>query len=212
MTLTDAVKIAYPTDHVVAGPITYPARPINGGEYDPAISKPGRWAYEPKYNGWRVLVHAPSRTCWNRHGGALSIASEFKHALWQLALTAELYPGFEWLDCEGLSRRHAIGKGTLLVLDAPSLARLEYTDRYRRIAERFATHNILRLPENNAVYAVHSQCHDLEGFWQALRDANANFGVEFYEGFVAKRIDSPYPCQLRHPDEKCKAWVKHRFI
>jgi hypothetical protein len=31
-------------------PLTYPARPINGGPLEWAPPKPGPWCYEPKYN------------------------------------------------------------------------------------------------------------------------------------------------------------------
>jgi hypothetical protein len=43
-------------------PITYPARPINGGPLPNARPKQGVWYYEPKYNGWRALVHIPTGT------------------------------------------------------------------------------------------------------------------------------------------------------
>ena len=49
-------------------PITYPARPINGGPLEKARPKHGEWFYEPKYNGWRALVHVPTGTMFNRHG------------------------------------------------------------------------------------------------------------------------------------------------
>ena len=29
--------------------------------------------HEPKYNGWRALVHAPSRTMFNRYGERLTV-------------------------------------------------------------------------------------------------------------------------------------------
>ncbi len=45
---------------VAVQPVTYPARPINGGPLELAPPNPGRWCYEPKYNGWRALVHAPT--------------------------------------------------------------------------------------------------------------------------------------------------------
>ena len=47
---------------------TYPARPLNGGPFDKAPPKRGAWAAEPKFNGWRALVHIPSGTIFNRHG------------------------------------------------------------------------------------------------------------------------------------------------
>jgi len=62
-------------------PITYPARPINGGPLDKAHAKHGEWFYEPKYNGWRALVHVPTGTMFNRHGQRLSIQQEFAKAL-----------------------------------------------------------------------------------------------------------------------------------
>ena len=62
-------------------PPTYPARPINGGGLELAPPKPGQWRYEPKYNGWRALVHAPTGSMFNRYGQPLSIAAEFGRAL-----------------------------------------------------------------------------------------------------------------------------------
>ncbi len=61
----------------VPRPITFPARPIQGGKLDKAPKKTGLWFAEPKFNGWRALVHCPSGTMWNRHGGRLSIEREF---------------------------------------------------------------------------------------------------------------------------------------
>ncbi len=66
-------------------PCTYPARPINGGSLELALPKPGHWYYEPKYNGWRALVHAPTGTMFNRRGQPLSIAGLFSCALKRLA-------------------------------------------------------------------------------------------------------------------------------
>src|SRR2546426_8927538 len=96
-------------------PITYPVRPVNGGPLDKAPGKVGQWLYEPKYNGWRAIVHTRTGRMFNRHGQALSIAEEFAKALKQL-----LGSPFDWLDCEALERRHGIGRGTLIVLDVPA--------------------------------------------------------------------------------------------
>ena len=95
---------------------TYPARPLNGGPLDKAFPKRGEWAAEPKWNGWRALVHVPSGAIYNRHGKLLSIAAEFASALeiFRATLDAE---AFKWVDCEALERRHGIGRGTLIVLD-----------------------------------------------------------------------------------------------
>ena len=96
--------------------ITYPARPIQGGRLELAPPKRGLWYAEPKLNGWRALIHTPTGTMWNRHGALLTIADCFRPAL---AALAKLAPrGLVWADCEALERRHNLGRGTLVVLDA----------------------------------------------------------------------------------------------
>ena len=47
--------------------------------------------------------------------------------------------------------------------------------------------------------------------WEQLQQANQTLGSPFYEGLVAKRADSPYPFQLRDPQENFAFWVKHRW-
>ena len=95
--------------------ITYPARPIQGGRLDLAPPKRGLWYAEPKLNGWRVLIHTPTGTMWNRHGDLLTIADCFRPALAALAKLAN--KGLIWADCEALERRHNLGRGTLVILD-----------------------------------------------------------------------------------------------
>lgn len=95
---------------------TYPARPLNGGPFEKARPKPGRWAAEPKFNGWRALIHVPSDAMFNRHGERLSIASEFESSLEILRATLDS-EAFKWVDCEALDRRHELARGTLIVLD-----------------------------------------------------------------------------------------------
>src|SRR3954465_3488399 len=103
----------------VVRPCTFPARPINGGSLELALPKPGRWYYEPKYNGWRALVHAPTGAMFNRKCQPLSITGSFTAALKYLRAVPLVTGGrsIEWLDCEVLDRRHALGRGTLLVFD-----------------------------------------------------------------------------------------------
>ena len=62
-------------------PPTYPPRPCNGGPLEKAVAKDGGWFYEPKYNGWRALIHVPTKRMFNRRGSPLSIAHEFPVAL-----------------------------------------------------------------------------------------------------------------------------------
>ena len=65
-------------------PPTYPARPINGGRLELAPPKPGQWFDEPKYNGWRALVHVPTGAMFNRRCQPLSITGSFSAALKRL--------------------------------------------------------------------------------------------------------------------------------
>ena len=98
----------------VSSLISYPARPIQGGKLDRAPKKIGLWYAQPKYNGWRAVVHCPSGTMWNRHGGRLSIAHEFDAALRELKKLSST--GLIWADCEALERRHNVRCSTLIVL------------------------------------------------------------------------------------------------
>src|SRR5437763_7146628 len=110
--------------------ITLPARPINGGGLELAPPKRGLWFAEPKYNGWRVLAHAPSGTCFTRHLEPLTIAHEFASALALLRRLGELM-GIECFDCGGLERRHVIGRGTLVVLGG--IIRGSYVERRQKL-------------------------------------------------------------------------------
>ena len=108
--------------------ITYPARPLQGGKLDRAPKKTGLWYAEPKYNGWRAVVHCPSGTMWNRHGGRLSIAHEFDAALRELKKLSAT--GLVWADCEAMERRHNVGRRSLIVLDwMPDLGSPTYEER-----------------------------------------------------------------------------------
>lgn len=105
-------------------PPTFPLRPMSGGNLDKnKFTGVGTYAFEPKVNGWRTLVHTPTGTMFNRQGERLSIEKEFKPALDALKLAAEKDDLPEWLDCEAFERRHGLGRGSLVVFDmlAPRL-------------------------------------------------------------------------------------------
>jgi ATP-dependent DNA ligase len=200
--------------------LTYPARPIQGGRLELAPPKRGLWFAEPKFNGWRALVHTPSGTLWNRHGGRLTIAACFRDAVEQLRDLAD--DGLIWADCEALERRHHIARGTLILLDAiPQDA--QFTPSY---AERRQFLESLRIPLEPFSSGLHagdepplllttscmvtSQNESL-AFYQSLRQSNRALGAEFFEGVVMKRADAAYPVQLRSPLEECRAMMKHRW-
>lgn len=193
-------------------PLTYPARPVNGGPLDKAIPKSGVWEFEAKYNGWRAEIHTPSGTMFNRHGNELSIASEFKPALEKLKGL-----GIEWVDCEALERRHGLGRSSLIVLDiivpeAPSKQR-RFTLELAAAVAGISVHKELNKPvENDAVYLpMRWQFSGAAQFWPILKQCNQVLGCDFYEGIVAKRADSFYPIQLVSPGRDFPFWMKHRW-
>ncbi len=201
--------------------ITYPARPVNGGHLDYALRTPDRKSYEPKYNGWRAIVHTPTGALWNRHGKRLSIARKFAPALEILKRS-----NFEWLDGEGLARRHSLGRGSLIVLDCPGAPFPGVPDYEARTDMLYAGIIGAGLgecliqtlkPEDNKVYIppVYGE-EERDELWQQLQDMNNSLRREganaFYEGRVAKRKDSLYPIQLNNPDQTTPTWMKHRFI
>ena len=184
--------------------ITYPARPIQGGRLELSPPKRGLWYAEPKLNGWRALIHTPTGTMWNRHGTLLMIADCFRPALAALAKLAN--HGLVWADCEALERRHNLGRGTLVVLDAvPESGTPIYVQR-RAMLESLLPYDPVfggatarQIPCGAVVLtsAWRADSHaDALAFYQRLRAANYALGCEFFEGSVTKRADSPYPVQL----------------
>jgi ATP-dependent DNA ligase len=200
--------------------ITYPARPIQGGRLELAPPKRGLWYAEPKLNGWRALIHTPSGTMWNRHGTLLTIADCFRPALAALAKFASR--GLVWADCEALERRHNLGRGTLVVIDAvPESSTPIYTARRAMLESLLPCDPVFDGDTSRPVPCgtvaltparhVHSHA-DALAYYRRLRDANRALGCDFFEGVVMKRADSLYPVQLRGTTEQCRGWVKHRFL
>jgi ATP-dependent DNA ligase len=191
-------------------PITYPARPTNGGGKPGSL--PGNFIYETKDNGWRALVHIETGTMFNRKGELLSIADEFKPALELMrgTLDAEY---FKWADCEALERRHGIGRGCLVVLDVvpePAHADASYAERRRWLDAVLRPHDLAPFtPDGVPLLCLAPQIFPSD--WDWLQAINQRLGCEFYEGMVAKRADSPYNIQLVSPDQTTSAWVKYRW-
>lgn len=203
-------------------PPTFPARPVNGGPLEQALRfpRPGKWSFTAKINGWRALVHVPTGTMFNRKLEPLSIAGEFTKALAKLR---ELDIA-DWLDCEGLERRHGIGKGALVILDVP-VAGLTYIQRQKMIAAALGEHQSLpgieEFLKEGDVKNLATWEHDTEtdtgeivdvlNIWTRLPLINKRLGCEFYEGLVGQRVDAYYPMQLRSPEEESKCLCKHRW-
>jgi ATP-dependent DNA ligase len=195
---------------------TFPMRPVNGGPLESALAIGSRslsadyWA-EPKFNGWRAVVHAPTGQIWNRKGDPLSIASEFKVALAALHAVARLSGNQEWFDVEGLSRRHAFARGALIVLDNPGRVSDTYHDRRKRMEDAFpiAPHAPDDFAENGLYVPPNFRGGDPEQIrflYQQLLEA----GGDFYEGLVMKKGSSLYE-PLRRATGESPAWMKHRW-
>lgn len=179
---------------------TYPARPVGGGKLELAPPKRGVWLSEPKWNGWRAVVHTPTGQMWNRHGDPLSIARSFAEALGALKKC-----GIEWLDVEALERRHEVGRGSLIVLDVV-VQGVPYEER-KAIAARCFPDAPLdpSLVGENRVY-VSPYCDDGVALYNRLRPHRG-----FFEGIVMKRSQSEYPFQLRSDGRETSSWMKHRY-
>jgi ATP-dependent DNA ligase len=192
-------------------PITFPARPVNGGRLELAPPKRGEWSAEPKLNGWRVLVHAPTMTAFTRHGERLSITGEFAAALRILRGIGGCCE-IDWFDCEGLERRHGIGRGTLMVLDAVIPG--AYRDRRSNLVTAIGKPlPIDTQPLHESVSLVPSfPMAEAADIYARLKELNQLWRSPFYEGIVMKRADSSYPIQTRSATEEFAGWVKHRFL
>jgi hypothetical protein len=218
-------------------PPTYPARPVNGGPLPKALPKsngPGGspWYYEPKLNDWRGLLHRETGALFNRRLEPLSIAGQFANAT-EILSDAINDPALDWLDVMCLGRRIPLGKGSLVLLDAP-LAPGDWTARQERLhqlvdagaAQPWAHEQFL--PPENAVLSFayryeDEACQRAQGAtvidpdlfpaaaWPRLQAINKQIGHTLFEGLVAKRTDSPYPRQLRNPELDFPFWVKHRW-
>ena len=196
----------------------YPARPVNGGPFHLALPKSGDWTVEGKYNGWRAWVHNPSGAMFNRQLEPLSISREFRPAL----ATLRRLP-WEWSDVEALERRHAFGRGSLILLDyLPADPQEIYTARKRYIhlcagLIGVPVHDQLNAPlAADTLYLPMSWRLDGAGqLWDILQQCNVALGCKpgshFWEGLVAKRNDSVYPRQRRNASLEFPFWVKHRW-
>ncbi len=195
--------------------ITYPARPVNGGPFDKALPKSGDWYYEPKVNGWRALVHGPTRAMWNRKGEPLSVAKQFSKALDCLyELSRDTY--IEWWDCEAMERRHSLAHGCLFVLDwVPTSPTHQpaWWDRKHCITLTMRIKEAIPELMTPGIYSLQTWTEGevRETYWQKLQKINGILGCEFFEGVLAKRADSLYPIQLRSPDREFPFWMKHRW-
>jgi len=194
----------------------YPMRPLNGGTPDRVFVRD--WAIEPKYNGWRCILNTKTGKLYNRHKTIISISSEMKTAV-DMAIAA--FGGIaEWVDCEGLERRHKIGQGTLIVLDL--LIPGTYAYRKHVISRSTSAQlgpecvelSIAEKPKDHFLYTA--------PYWitpdktagelcKELKIVNSCFGADYYEGLVCKKPSSVYTAS-GSSERTTSDWIKHRFV
>ena len=136
------------------------------------------------------MVHAPTRSMFNRYGQPLSIAGEFGRALERLRAAVVRVNGraVEWFDCEALDRRHALGRGTLLVFDyltVGGVAGEPWRQRKELLAQSFPEHDCREAPLPEALYGVPG--HDPaalkpQELYRQLRQLNGRWGCQSYLG------------------------------
>ena len=141
-------------------------------------------------------------------------------------------PALDWLDIMCLGRRIPLGKGSLVLLDAP-LAPGGWITRQERLhqlvdagaAQPWAHEQFLPPEDSVLMFAynyetVEQQARrgfkpdagiDPKSAWTRLQAINKKLGHPLFEGLVAKRADSIYPRQCRSPDIEFPYWVKHRW-
>lgn len=189
---------------------SYPVRPVDIGPLPDSIfsATPHDYAWQPMVNAERVVIHAPSQTVWNRHGRPFPLRPDYQPAL---ALLAEM--PFDWLDCGVMGLRIPYGKGNIVLFDIMG-ERGTYTERRHLLEDVAREFGILKglglmgtglnlIPECSA----HWSC-----YWDGMQETNRLLGQPLYRGLIGKLKTSPYPSQLRSPDETTTAWVKSQFF
>jgi len=206
--------------------LTYPARPVNGGALDSALAKVGAWAWQPKINDVRAIIHRPSGVMWNRHGARLVRSSEYAQ------LIAALPPCFDWLDVGLLGPRmqFKIAAVCIVIFDyiPPDSERADNYSKRRVYLEEVFGNAVLPWSTELAdaggvvdcVFLIPEFCRtspeqrtgDPLHYYKRMQAENMELGRRrIYEGLVAKRTDKPYPVQLRSPETETPWMMKHRF-
>ncbi len=164
-----------------------------------------QWAFEGKWDGYRVLVDADHGTLSVRSRRGRDVTAEYPQLQ---ALAADLadhhvvldgeavaldeagVPSFREMQNRKRSTRLEFWAFDILALDGRSLLKAKYTDR-RRVLEALAEHGGLIVPDQ------------LDGDGP---DALEYARTRGWEGVVAKRRDSTY-----QPGRRSSSWIKDKL-
>jgi len=217
--------------------ICYPPAPLNGGRLESAPPKVGEWVWQPKVDDRRVVIHAPSQTIWNQYG-ALSVGNKdkfkFQIALDVITAAWKQLPYLEWFDAGLMEYRHDMMRGCIVIFDLICRP-LIYTRRRELLNSAFQilpSYISKKLGDNKPIrdsvflipeYVEYDDVISPSGGYfdsqissfplnaqEYLQAENARIGKKFYEGLVAKKIDSLYYFGVC-AKEKTPDWIKHRF-
>ncbi len=166
--------------------------------------KAGQWAFEGKWDGYRLLVEADRGTVRLRSRSGRDVTKEYPQFQ---SLAADLGDHHAVLDGEAVvlnrfgvpsfNEMQNRGRGThvefwafdLLYLDGRSLLRAKYQDR-RKLLETLSTAGDLTVPELLPGDGNHALEHSRQHGW---------------EGVIAKKRDSSY-----QPGRRSSAWIKDK--
>ncbi|WAJ44394.1 ATP-dependent DNA ligase [Mycobacterium sp. Aquia_216] len=169
-----------------------------------ATLKAGQWAFEGKWDGYRLLVEADhggvrvrsrsGRDVTGEYPQLQSLADDFAdhHVVLDgeaVVLDDSGVPSFHAMQNRGRGSRVEFWAFDLLYLDGRSLLRAKYSDR-RRLLETLAAASSLIVPELLPGGGADALDHSLEHGW---------------EGVVAKKRDSTY-----QPGRRSASWVKDK--
>jgi ATP-dependent DNA ligase len=180
--------------------------------------EPEAWVYEPKINGWRVLIDVKNKKMWTRYNRPSSVEHKYAAVLERIA--AQFSVDETWLDGEILGQRaSSIGRGSLVIFDVA-------WPRWGGVGLLYERHRLLnflfddvsevwdidKLPSQDTIYRLPQVSGaDVPEYYERLQIANQRFGLELYEGVVAKHLHKEYPTQLRSATEEFPWWIKHRW-
>lgn len=166
--------------------------------------KPGQWAFEGKWDGYRLLIDADHGALRIRSRRGREVTGEYRelrslaadladhHVILDgeaVVLDSSGVPNFHEMQNRGRGARVEFWAFDVLYLDGRSLLRARYRDR-RQLLEMLAAGSNLIVPDLLPGDGKQALEHSAERGW---------------EGVIAKRLDSTY-----QPGRRSSSWIKDK--